>query len=61
MIAGLGVPTYTSASPELAAQLNYPNMISGLDVAALQQVPDLMLEQGLLEGPIDASAYVFES
>ena len=55
------VPTYTSASPELAAELNYPNMISGLDVGQLQLVPDLMLEQGLLEGPIDAADYVFEN
>jgi NitT/TauT family transport system substrate-binding protein len=49
------VPTYTSASPELAEMLNYPNMISGLDVTTLQQVPDLMLEQGLLDGPIVAA------
>jgi NitT/TauT family transport system substrate-binding protein len=51
------VPTYTSATPELAAMLNYPNMISGLDTDTLQLVPDLMLEQGLLEGPIDAAEH----
>ena len=54
------VPTYTSATPELAAMLNYPNMISGLDVETLQRVPDLMLEQGLLDGPISAADHVLD-
>ncbi len=52
------VPTYTSASEELAATLNYPNMVSGLDVGALQAVPDLMLEQGLLSDAMSSADHV---
>lgn len=52
------VPTYTSAPPELAAVLNYPAMVSGIDLDAIQQVADVMLEQGLLDGPIDAADIV---
>ena len=57
-LAGI-VPDYTSATPELAAELNYPNMVSGLDVSILQAVPDTMSEQGLLEDPISASDHIF--
>jgi NitT/TauT family transport system substrate-binding protein len=52
------VPTYTSATPELAAELNYPNMVSGLDITVLQSVPDTMTEQGLLEEPINVADHV---
>ncbi len=52
------VPTYTSASPELAAMLNYPNMISGLNADTIQEVSDLMLEQGLLSDGINAADIV---
>jgi NitT/TauT family transport system substrate-binding protein len=49
------VPTYTSATEELAAELNYPNMVSGLDLTVLQAVPDIMVEQELLADPISVS------
>lgn len=52
------VPTYTSATPELAATLNFPNMVSGLDITTLQAVPDRMLEQGLLSDALKAADHV---
>ena len=52
------VPTYTSASPEAAAALNYPSMVSGLDAANLQIVSDYMVEQGLLAAPLNVADYV---
>jgi ABC-type nitrate/sulfonate/bicarbonate transport system substrate-binding protein len=52
------VTTYTSASPEAAAALNYPNMVAGIDAEYLQIVPDFMIEQGLLEAPITIADYV---
>ncbi len=52
------VPTYTSASPEAAAALNYPNMVSGIDNDILQEVVDLMVEQGLLSETLTASDHV---
>lgn len=54
------VPTYTSASPELAATLNYPHMVSGLDSGILQDVIDRMVDQGLLSGTMNAADHVVE-
>jgi NitT/TauT family transport system substrate-binding protein len=52
------VTTYTSASPEAAAALNYPNMVSGIDAEYLQIIPDFMLDQGLIEEPVSISDYI---
>jgi NitT/TauT family transport system substrate-binding protein len=52
------VPTYTSATPELAAAINYPNMVSGIDAEYLQIIPDFMLEQGLIDEPVSISDYI---
>jgi NitT/TauT family transport system substrate-binding protein len=52
------VTTYTSASPEAAAALNYPNMVAGVDAEYLQIVSDFMTEQGLLAEPINIGDYV---
>lgn len=52
------VPTYTSASAEAAAGLNYPGFASGVDADYLQIVADFMLEQGLLDSAINVSDYV---
>ena len=54
------VPTYTSASPEAAAALNYPNMVSGVDAEYLQIVPDFMVAQGLLEENITVADHVVD-
>jgi NitT/TauT family transport system substrate-binding protein len=56
-LAGI-VPTYTSATPEAAAALNYPNMVSGIDAAYLQIIPDFMLEQGLIDEPVSITDYL---
>jgi NitT/TauT family transport system substrate-binding protein len=53
------VPTYTSATPEAAAALNYPNMVSGLDTDYLQIVPQYMVEQGLLGEELVVADYAY--
>lgn len=53
------VPTYTSSSPEAAAELNYPNMVAGLDADYLQIVSDFMVDQGILEAPVNVADHVF--
>jgi len=55
------VTTYTSASPEAAAALNYPNMVSGIDAEYLQIIPDFMLEQGLIDEPVSMSDYIIDN
>lgn len=52
------VQTYTSATPELAEALNYPNMVAGIDAEFLQIIPDFMLEQGLIEEPVAITDYI---
>jgi ABC-type nitrate/sulfonate/bicarbonate transport system substrate-binding protein len=53
------VPTYTSATPEAAAALNYPNMVAGLDTDYLQIVPQYMVEQGLLGEELIVADYAY--
>lgn len=55
------VQTYTTATPELAAALNYPNMVSGIDAEFLQIIPDFMLEQGLIEEPVSITDFIIDN
>jgi len=55
------LPTYIeTATVESAAALNYPEFVSGIDLAVIQITPDYMLEAGLLDAPIDAAEHVVE-
>jgi NitT/TauT family transport system substrate-binding protein len=55
------VQTYTTATPELAEALNYPNMVAGIDAEYLQIIPDFMLEQGLIDEPLSISDYIIDN
>lgn len=55
------VQTYTTATPELAEALNYPNMVAGIDAEYLQIIPDFMLEQGLIEEPVSISDFIIDN
>jgi NitT/TauT family transport system substrate-binding protein len=55
------VQTYTNATPELAAALNYPNMVAGLDVEYLQIVSDFMFEQGLIEEEVSVADMIIDN
>jgi NitT/TauT family transport system substrate-binding protein len=55
------VQTYTTATPELAEALNYPNMVAGIDAEYLQIIPDFMLEQGLIDEPVSISEYIIDN
>jgi NitT/TauT family transport system substrate-binding protein len=52
------LPTYTSLTPELAAEIDQPLYVSTLDGTALQPVVDLMVEFGLLESAPDLAELI---
>jgi NitT/TauT family transport system substrate-binding protein len=52
------LPTYTTLTPELAAELKQPLYVSQIDAAELQRVVDLMVEFELLDDAPDINALV---
>ncbi|MBV9383480.1 MAG: hypothetical protein JOY82_28365 [Streptosporangiaceae bacterium] len=67
MSAGIGcapntrqiLPSYTSTSAKLAAEVHLSAYPTTPDAAALQRLANLMLSAGMLSSPLDASALVF--
>ena len=55
------LPTYTTLTPEIAAEIVQPLYVSEIDVSKLETVVDLMVEFGLLESPSDVQALVIET
>jgi NitT/TauT family transport system substrate-binding protein len=55
------LPTYTTLTPELAAEISQPEYVSTIDVARLEVVVDLMVEFGLLESALDVEALVIQT
>jgi NitT/TauT family transport system substrate-binding protein len=55
------LPTYTSLTPELAAELAQPEYVSTIDVSRLATVVELMVEFGLLDAALDVEALVIQT
>lgn len=51
-------PSFTNLDPQLAERVAMPEFRARLEVADLERVQDLMLELGMLEGPLDLDALV---
>ncbi len=49
---------WTKTDPALARQMHLQEFRKGMDAASLQQIADLMLEEGYISRPIDVSQYV---
>jgi NitT/TauT family transport system substrate-binding protein len=52
------LPTYTTLTPELAAEISQPLYVSEVDAAALEPVVDLMVEFEILESAPDVAGLV---